>query len=270
MDWTYKLNSIHNKFYNNINMTNLEWKVGSFGWYNAYDGELKLKIPSVTTIINSKDDPELDNWIKEVGEEVANKIMKLAADRGKVMHKFLENYFYNILNNKNKEKSLEYTQIKTPEYAKKSNINESSIITGRTLFYQLYESDMMKEINNVVGLENKLISKKYLYRGQYDINYYTPNGELVITDYKTSSSPIIKNSVKEAKMKLQLAAYWQAYEEEFPEKKLDYAKLWISVKDYGTQEISINKEEKEDLIKEFLILCKNYHKERNQEKYLQY
>jgi len=72
----------------------ITWKQGYYGWWNAYDEKgTKLVVPSVSKVVDSKDDPELDNWIEEVGEEAAKRIMKLAADRGTVLHTYMENYF---------------------------------------------------------------------------------------------------------------------------------------------------------------------------------
>ena len=75
-------------------------------------------------------------------------------------------------------------------------------------------------------------------------------------------------STKEYKMKMQLAGYWAAYEEMYPKVKLDHAKLWISVKGQGPQEINIGRDDKEKYLIEFLDLCKKYHKSINQEQYL--
>lgn len=247
----------------------LNWKKSYYGWWDAYtpDG-IKIKVPSVTAIVNFMDDPEMDKWVDEVGEEQAQKIMKLAADRGTVMHYYLENYYRAIKTKGDRNKALLYTQIKTPEMAKKDGIAETSIKTGRNLFYQLYESKMHSEIYHVLGLENKIASFSKLYRGKYDINYITNDAKNIITDFKTSSSNVKPGSTKERKMKLQLAGYWTAYEEMFPKVKLDYAKLWISVKGGVPQEISINKKEKEECMIEFLDLCKRYHESLGQEKYI--
>jgi len=249
----------------------LSWKKSYYGWWDAYTPEgIKLKVPSVTTIANFKDDPELDNWIEEVGPEAAERIMKLAADRGTVMHYYLENYYRAIKLKGDREKALLYTQNKTPELAKQEKIAESSIKIGRDLFYQLYESSMHDEIHHVLGLENKIASFNYMFRGKYDINYITSNAKNVITDFKTSSSNVEPGSVKERKMKLQLSGYWTAYEEMYPKVKLDYAKLWISVKGGSPQEIYIDRDEKEDCWVEFIELCKKYHASIGQEQYINF
>jgi hypothetical protein len=247
----------------------LNWKKSYYGWWDAYTADgTKIKVPSVTAIVNFMDDPEMDKWVEEIGEEQAQKIMKLAADRGTVMHYYLENYYRAIKSRGDMNKALLYTQRKTPEMAKGEGIAESSIKIGRDLFYQLYESSMSSEIYQVLGLENKIASFNNLYRGKYDINYITNDGKNIITDFKTSSSNVKIGSTKERKMKLQLAGYWTAYEEMFPNIKLDYAKLWISVKDGMPQEISINKEEKENCMFEFLDLCKKYHESIGQGQYI--
>lgn len=247
----------------------LTWKKSKYGWFDAYTPEgIKLKVPSVTAVIATAKDPEMETFIEEVGEEQAKKIIKLAADRGTVMHYYLENYYRAIKLKGDPDKALLYTQAKTPQMIQKEGISEKSLKTGRDLFYQLYESSMPSEIHHVLGLENKIASFSNLYRGQYDINYITNDGKIVITDYKTSSAMVEVGSTKEYKMKMQLAGYWAAYEEMYPKVKLDYAKLWISVKGQGPQEINIGRDDKEKYLIEFLDLCKKYHKSINQEQYL--
>ena len=62
----------------------ITWKKGYYGWWSAYDDSgNKLVIPSVSKVVDSKDDPELDNFREEVGEEQFQRIMKLAIVTGK-------------------------------------------------------------------------------------------------------------------------------------------------------------------------------------------
>ena len=61
--------------------------------YEINGGE---KLPSVTTILSSTQDPEkaqsLKAWRDRVGEENATRIVDEAGARGTAMHKILENY----------------------------------------------------------------------------------------------------------------------------------------------------------------------------------
>jgi len=249
----------------------ITWKQGYYGWWNAYDEKgTKLVVPSVSKVVDSKDDPELDNWIEEVGEEAAKRIMKLAADRGTVLHTYMENYFLAWAKKGSPEKAMLYTQRKTIDQIKKEDIATKQIETGRNMFYQLLESFNVDgdypEVHKVLGLEKKVANFELPYRGAYDINYLWPAMNKlnnVITDYKSASSFIEKGSTKERKYKLQLSGYWTAYEK-MSGNQLDAAKIWVSVKNSGTQEIMIGRSEYNDLWEEFKDLCIHFHKSHNQ------
>lgn len=249
----------------------ITWKKGYYGWWNAYDENgTKLKVPSVSAVVSSKDDPELDNWIQEVGEEAANRIMKLAADRGTVLHKFMENYYLAYAAKGDLEKALLYTQRKSLDQLQKEDIAVKQIETGRQMFYQLLEAFAPNsdnpEVHKVLGLEHKIVNFTMPYRGAYDINYLWPAMNKlnnVITDYKSSSSAIEKGSTKERKYKLQLSGYWTAYEQ-MTGRQLDAAKIWVSIKNAGTQEIMIGRSEYNDLYQEFTELCVHFHEQHGQ------
>lgn len=52
--------------------------------------------PSVTTVLSRKTSKQsLDEWRARVGEEEANRVMKLATDRGTAVHNICENYILN-------------------------------------------------------------------------------------------------------------------------------------------------------------------------------
>jgi len=248
----------------------ITWKIGRYGWPSAYDSRgNKLITPSVSAVVSSKDDPELENWIKEVGEEKAALISKMSMDRGTSMHKFLENYYIALSRKGNPIKSLLYTQKKTILDLEKEDIKDVSIKTGRTLFYQLKETfENQEEIYKVLGTEKKIIGYDLGFRGMYDINYIQKrNNRLfnILGDYKSAGNPIDKGSTKERKYKLQLAGYWYAYELDSPH-RLSGAKIWVSIKNYGTQEISVtDRNEYEDLFAEFKELALHFHKINNQD-----
>jgi hypothetical protein len=249
----------------------ITWKKGYYGWWNAYDETgKKLVVPSVTKVVDSKDDPELDTFREEVGEEQFQKIMKLAADRGTAFHKFMENYYLAFAAKGDLEKALLYTQTKSIQQLKEEKIAEKQIETGRGMFYQMLESfapnSDSPEVHEVLGLEHKVVNFKIPYRGAYDINYLWPSMNKlnnVITDYKSASSYVEKGSVKERKYKLQLSGYWSAYEQ-MTGNSLDVAKIWVSVKNSGTQEIMIGRSEYNDLWEEFVDLCTHFHNQHGQ------
>lgn len=260
----------------------VKWKQGYYKWWDAYDeNENKLIVPSVSKVVDMKPDPDLDKWIEEVGEEKAKIIMEAAANRGTSMHLFLENFYlaFSYKNNHNLKKALLYTQKKTPDLLLKDNIPEVSIKTGRKLFYQLLEdlgayskfgkvNQKNHVIKKVLGLETMIANFTLPYRGKYDINFVTRDNTgkpiNVLCDYKSAGSLIKPNTIKERKMKLQLAGYWNAYEQD-AKYSLDKAMLWVSTKSQGTQKISIDRKEYEDCWSEFKELCQQFHKEHNQD-----
>lgn len=58
-------------------------------FYETPNGSL---YPSVTTVLASIPNPDLEQWRKSIGEEEANKVSKLASSRGTRMHTFCEDY----------------------------------------------------------------------------------------------------------------------------------------------------------------------------------
>lgn len=69
-----------------FNKENIKWVKDDRGLPSCY---YKIKIPSVSTIISECiPDPEYDKFVKDVGKEKAEKIMKLAGQRGTAMHFF--------------------------------------------------------------------------------------------------------------------------------------------------------------------------------------
>lgn len=240
------------------------WKEGYYGWWDAYLNGNKLLVPSITKIVDLIPDPGMDEWVKNVGEEKAKSIMKLAADRGTVMHTLLEHYYLAKSIKGDPQKALLYAIQKTNIVLKTQDIDTVSFRTGTKLFEQLKDSLMDGEIYKLTGLEKIIANFQYFYRGKYDISYTDPNNMRYITDFKASSSAVEPNSIKEKKYKVQLVGYWLAYEM-MTGKSLDYAKLWISTKNNGVQEISVTKEEKNSIEPYFISLCDQWHKENGQD-----
>ena len=248
----------------NFNETDIiEWKQSFYGWWDAYIRGEKIKVPSISAIVEQIPDPGWDNFVSEVGEEKANKILKLAGDRGTVMHMLLENYYTAKAIKGDDSKAIKYTLQKTAEQLKSKDIEEVSINTGKQLFYKLKDSEISQKIARVVGLEKMIASFKYFYRGKYDITFLTNDNKRCITDFKASSREVESGSVKEQKYKMQLVGYWQGYEE-MTGKELDFANLWISIKNSEPQEISISKKDKELLLPQFNDLCRQWHEKNDQ------
>ena len=242
----------------------ITWSTGSNGYPQAH---MKLFIPSVSRILSETiDDPELEAWIKEVGEETAQIIMQNAAERGTALHKYMEFFIKNYAITNSKEESLQYAYKYAHEDLVKEKIPASKISKGLELFNIFYYSDYIDQFNDIVSTEFKIYSPKHFYRGALDILYKFNGNRL--SDYKTSSKPIIENSIKEYKYKCQLGGYSNAIDELLnnKEKEINYASLLIFLtNDYKIQEISLKDEELIFYKEEFKKLAKQWHINNNQE-----
>ena len=110
----------------------LSGKRGAGGVYDILYNFNTFKFPSVTTILSSLKDPDLISLRSNMSTEEFDKISKNAADRGSVMHMFLENYAKALLYSNDKDKSLAYSQIKTPEEFK--DLDKKIFEKGRDFF----------------------------------------------------------------------------------------------------------------------------------------
>ena len=61
-------------------------------FYILPDGE---KLPSITTVLSARGNEGIARWRASVGEQVANTIMRNAANRGTAVHTLTENYLNN-------------------------------------------------------------------------------------------------------------------------------------------------------------------------------
>lgn len=64
--------------------------------------------PSITTILSSRDKPELRKWRARVGEREANRIAKQSADAGTELHDALEHYLKNYPTTQNLSPDIRY------------------------------------------------------------------------------------------------------------------------------------------------------------------
>ena len=122
-------------------------------YYQTPDGIF----PSVTTVLSSIPNPELNAWRESIGHEEAEKISKVAAARGTKMHSFCESYL------KNEPIKL--------------NLIERSWYKKLTPHLDLIEP---------IAIEESFWSNKLKVAGTLDcLGKY--NGELAIIDFKTTS-----------------------------------------------------------------------------------
>lgn len=146
--------------------------------------------PSVTTVLQIIHKPGLAKWREHLGTKEANQIAREAADIGKEIHKHCE-----VVNGLFKKGNL--SQVRSYPV---------SLISMPQI--KSYTSWLLDNVEEVVGFEKTIISKKFGYAGTTDLlcRFYGDTA-LTVGDIKTS------NNVW-PDMGLQLAAYAQALKED--------------------------------------------------------
>ena len=229
----------------------------SEGFYEIEFGEKRAKYPSVTTILSKLEDNEVAELKGNLSPEVWEYVSRRGADRGSVMHSYLENYAIALKQGKNPDDALEYTQRTTPTLF--PDVDKKFFELGRNFFYNIYQSDFLTEFAKPVLIEGLMVSPKYKYAGRTDIIYYDNEGKLVVGDYKTSTKVVTDYQRKLVKYKIQAAAYAQAYFELY-KKKPDYAAIWIATPE-GCQKYIVHANEMDVYLNCFLYLVGIFNKE---------
>ena len=154
--------------------------------YEINGGE---KLPSVTTILSSTQDPEktksLQAWRDRIGEAAATRIVDEAGIRGTAMHKILENYIL-------KEGYIDLTSVGRKAHNMAMRIIEQGLCN----------------ITEYFGLEATLFYPG-LYAGATDM-IATHKGEMAIVDFKQTNKPKKREWLED--YCLQLAAYAMAHD----------------------------------------------------------
>jgi len=126
-------------------------------FYRVPSGKLYPSITSVTSFYGRE---KFIEWRKKVGDEEANKITKVATDRGTKFHDIVEKYLLN------------------------QNVDDFNPLPT-TKFLFLSAKPYLDRINNIHALEKSLYSDYLGLAGRVDcIAEY--DGELAIIDFKTS------------------------------------------------------------------------------------
>ena len=119
------------------------------------------KAPSITTITSFYNRQIFKNWREKVGEEQANKITKVATDRGTKFHDLVEKYLLN------------------------EDINSLKNVLPTTKARWIAAREALNNIDNIHALEKPLYSEYFGIAGRVDcIAEY--EGELAVIDFKTS------------------------------------------------------------------------------------
>lgn len=223
--------------------------------YVYEDGTITKFMPSVTTILAFEPSPYLQELEAKIGKEELKRIGARAAGRGSAMHKFLENYMICIKNGGHADTCLLYTQKKTIKDLEEEGFERDRIGMGRDLFYNFVYENIFDDVKKVLFTEKFLWSLKHLFAGTTDFGYLSLNDKIIITDFKSASG--IRGADVIKKYKKQLAAYTLAFEENH-NKKVHEAQIWIS-HPAGVQIETTSGEEMEQMKRDFLVLCDQFH-----------
>lgn len=220
-------------------------------------GKKNVFLPSVTTIIGSMTDKSgLDEWAKRIGQANADKISKFSANRGTLMHSFIEHYLTSEKLEK-KDKLLEALKTVT-ERARIDGFTEEEIKIGRKLFYNFYLNSTFDKMKRIVMQEKMLYSfNGGGYAGRVDNIHEDYSQHEVITDFKTSRKP--KKEEWIYGYKLQISAYFVAYWE-LTGSKPNRGEIWISNEESDEPQIfTLSYEDIKKYYKEFIDMVKAYH-----------
>ena len=156
-------------------------------YYDTPDGTLI----SITSLLKNFTPEGILEWRKAVGEDVANEVMRAAADRGSKVHKIIEN----CLSNK-------------PENDLVGNYGE----LAARMFRQMVPA--LDKIDRIRALEKGLYSTRFGIAGRVDcIAEY--DKELTVIDFKTSTR---KRDERNETHLVQASFYSLAWEERTGEK----------------------------------------------------
>jgi len=122
--------------------------------------------PSVTTILSQYNKKAIMEWRERVGAEEANKISRLAANRGTKVHSLCEHYLLNDL----------------------SDLKIKSLMPDVKQMFNSIKPIMDEKINVVYALEQALYSNTMKLAGRVDC-IAKWDGATSIIDFKTSSKP---------------------------------------------------------------------------------
>lgn len=235
------------------------------GWRDLPEAYVRIKTPGVTTIINDMiPNPEIDEWIKKVGQEKADAITKAAHDRGTSMHLFIEIYLDSLKMGADKNEALKSAQIKAPEQLLEDKISEYKISEGRNLFYTWLDSEFSEDYSKLYGAETKIHSPYLYYRGVIDWLFLKEQWGLSLRDFKSGSKYIEPESRKELGYKYQLGSYALAlehmYKKDDKEVKVGYASILnMSKNSQMAQNIECFGDELDEYKEKFAQIAKEWH-----------
>jgi genome maintenance exonuclease 1 len=198
----------------------------------------KEKLPSVTTILSSTQDPEktksLQAWRDRVGEDSATRIVDSAAARGTAMHKILEKY------------------VLEEGYLDETNVGKQA----HNMALQIIQRGLCN-VTEYYGTECTLYYPG-LYAGQTDL-VGIHKGQDAIVDFKQTNKPKRKEWIGD--YCLQLAAYAMGHNILF-NTKITKGVIMMCSKDNYYQEFVIEGNEFQTHMHNFLRRVDEYYKTR--------
>jgi hypothetical protein len=225
------------------------------GLYDIKVKDKVFKFPSVTTILGTMKNPELDKLIKDIGDkDEFKKITNRAGNRGNVMHLYLENFAIGLDRKLSQNDALLFSQKETNKAIIKYTEFEQE--KGLDFFYNIYHSPFTDEILKPLVIEGLMVSFKEKYAGRTDLIYADVFHNIILSDYKSSSAIVLEGTTKYVKYKLQLAAYWNAFEE-IHKHKIKEGVVWVG-NPTGFQKIVLSKHEYPIYLEYFLKLRREF------------
>ncbi len=173
--------------------------------------------PSITTVLGATANKMwLQKWIDSVGEEEANRIKEAAAERGTILHNYLEHL---------------YEEYESPTKEQVRNFIESSGLNSEKPFIKKMTVEVIKHMlaNDFRSVSQEFVvwDEELKVAGRCDgVGYW--NNNLVIVDYKTSRK---KKSISQIKdYYLQATFYCVAHNKMF-ENKVNSFIILMAVED---------------------------------------
>lgn len=216
--------------------------------------------PSVTTILSKMPNPKLDKMREEMGAERMEKARDQAAQRGTVMHKWLEIFLEHIGSGCSPEYALELTQDEAPKEFEGWPARALNI--GRNLFYNFYYSEEWKRVNKIVFSESFMHT---VFRGGWagtaDFAFIDHEGKCIVWDFKSASDMRTEEEVKS--YMLQVSAYLFMYIENYKDKPgFIYPTggeiLMANEKDSKLQKFYLPIEDMKGYLREFIALRQEF------------
>jgi hypothetical protein len=195
------------------------------------------KLPSVTTVLSrTKDQEFLKKWKAKVGEQEADRIKNHAANRGSIMHKYIEDH----LEGNNHEDMTPLGQ-------------EAKLMARKIIDVGL------EPLNEIWGSEVTLMYPD-LYAGSTDLVGVYNNKETLI-DFKQANRPKVKEWIGD--YFLQAGAYCMAHDYMF-NTSIHQAVIMVCTPDLFYQEFRIEGTELKNYKYKFLERLNQYHEQNKQ------